>query len=278
MHARIREPLSTSFLFFSSYVLFLWLTQTQSSYHLTLDKHQLWFGPVRYFKLLIWGQESFWLSPEFSYNHLSFISLHWRSSSWREISEMGRRHFSKWGERLIGDLKSLLNDLKSLLNRKEPVNFRGNYFVARQGPRGNLWPKYFLVSGSGNDSTQMEFTMEEWMEWPHPSAQQRPLSLAYSNIMSAPQALLAGCFFFFLDCFHFFTEDCPHLLATWDWGEPWFGRRKGEVHGGLLNWIALLPWPFPWIIGLCALKCREVPVSQAWKKATETFIQPPFQL
>ena len=24
-----------------------------------------------------------------------------------------------------------------------------------------------------------------------------------------------------------------------------------------------LPGPFPWIIGLCALKCREVPVSQA---------------
>lgn len=60
------------------------------------------FRPARYFKLFIWGQESFWFPPEFSSQPSQFISLHWGSSSWKEMQEMGRRPFRKWGEGIIG--------------------------------------------------------------------------------------------------------------------------------------------------------------------------------
>lgn len=150
----------------------------------------------------------------------------------------------------------------NLLNHKEPVYFRVTDFVAMQGSRqiyGHI--SLFL----GQEMIVHRWNLQWELEWSGPTQalSKGPFHCLYSDIKRAPWALLAGRFFFFLDCFHFFTEDCPRLLATWDWGEPWFGRRKGEVHGGLLNWIALPPWPFPWTIGFCALKYREVPVSQA---------------
>lgn len=222
MHARVQEPLSTSFLFALLISCFSYLLK-HSRVTIWHYEHQLWFGPVRYFKLLIWGQESFWLSLEFSYNHPSFISLHWRSNSWREIHEMGRRHFSKCGERLIGE-----NDLKPLLNRKEPVNFGGNYFVARQGPQGNLWPKYFLVSGSGNDSTQMEFTMEDWMEWPHPSSQQRPLLLALFKYNERSPGSSGWLLFLFPRLLSLFHRGLPPLAGHLGLGWALIWQEKGR--------------------------------------------------
>ena len=64
---------------------------------------------------------------------------------------MGRRPFSKWAEGITDRY-----GLKPL----ELMNFRGNDFCGQVSKSwGNLWPEHFPVSGSGNDSTQMEFTM-----------------------------------------------------------------------------------------------------------------------
>lgn len=86
--------------------------------------------------------------------------------------------------------------------------------MARQGPREIYARNISLFLGQ-------EVIAHRWnLQWePNGAAPPRrpakaPFTL-YSNIMSAPQALLAGCFFFFLDRFHFFTEDCP---AFWPLG------------------------------------------------------------
>ena len=196
------------------------------------------------------------ICPSFPHKRFSFISLHGGSSFWKENRKMGRRPFSKWAEGITDRY-----GLKPL----ELMNFRGNDFCGQVSKSwGNLWPKHFPVSGSGNDSTQMEFTMGAWMDWPHPgSSAKSPFHWLYSNIMSAPQAVLAGCFFFFLDCFHFFTEGCTACSPLGTGVSLDLAGERKKYRAAYKIELLCLPGPFPWIIGLCALKCREVPVSQA---------------
>lgn len=102
------------------------------------------------------------------------------------------------------------------------------------------------VSGSGSDSTQMEFTMGP-SQWPHQGCSEKAFSWAHSVIMSIPQALRRTTsgwpLFFFLDCFHFFMEDCPLRSTGIGTSLDLAGEREKEVHGGLQNWITPPPWP-----------------------------------
>lgn len=61
---------------------------------------------------------------------------------------------------------------------KEPVNFRGNDFVARQGPREIYGPNIFLFLGQ--EMTAHRWNLQCEREWTGPTqaAQQRPFSLA----------------------------------------------------------------------------------------------------
>lgn len=72
-----------------------------------------------------------------------------------------------------------------------------------------------------------------------------PFYWLYSDIMSAPQALLAGRSFFFLDCFHFFTEDCPSCgpLGT-GVSLDLAGERKKYTVAYKIE-LLCLPGPFP---------------------------------
>lgn len=126
---------------------------------------------------------------------------------------------------------------------KEPVNFIGNDFVARQGPREiygrNISP--FL----GQEMIAHGWNLQWECEWSGPTqaAQQRPLLLALFKYNECSPGSPGWLLFLFPRLLSLFHRGLLRLWSTWDWGEPWFGRRKEEVHGGLQNWIVLPPWP-----------------------------------
>lgn len=66
-----------------------------------------------------------------------------------------------------------------------------------------------------------------------------PFHGLHSVIMSIPQALGRAAsgwpLFFFLDCFHFFMEDCPLRSAGIGMSLDLAGEREEEVHDGLQN-------------------------------------------
>lgn len=114
-------------------------------------------------------------------------------------------------------------------------------------PREMCGQKPLPVSGSGSDSTQMEFTMGP-SSGPTKAAQKRPLSWASFNYNerspgSLKDAASGWPLFFFLDCFHFFIEGCPLRSTGIGMSLDLAGEREKEVHGGLQNWITPPPWP-----------------------------------
>lgn len=95
---RVWEPLLYIISIFSSY-----LHPVSQTYSNTVRlPFDTWLasalGQPGFISFLYEGRRASDLPQSFPHNHLSFISLHWRPSSWKETREMGRRPFSKWGE------------------------------------------------------------------------------------------------------------------------------------------------------------------------------------
>lgn len=196
---------STSFLFSST--LFLSLTQ-KLSYCLPLDLHQFWASQI------FWAHTrtgQLLISPRvFSHNHPSFISLHWRFSSWKEIRQVGKRPFSTREEGIIGE-----HDLKPLQNLKEPVNFRGNDFVARQGPREIHGQNISCFLGQEMIAHRWNLQWEREWSGPTQALSKGPFHWLYSNLMRAPLALWLAAFSFSSTAFTFSQWLAGHLGLGW---------------------------------------------------------------